>query len=136
GAERQIQNVAPGVLSDDSTDAVNGSQLYATNQLVGGLDDFAVKYDDDGASHPDYGSVTLNPGNPGSATADGDGTITTTGGTQLHNVASAGDITDVNNALNGVNAGDLNNAVQGVTSSGLDFTGDNTGVTVHRDLGE
>ena len=31
GAERQIQNVAAGQLSATSTDAVNGSQLYATN---------------------------------------------------------------------------------------------------------
>ncbi|HWT41266.1 MAG TPA: YadA-like family protein, partial [Sphingopyxis sp.] len=35
GAERQIQNVGAGVLSATSTDAVNGSQLYATNQKVG-----------------------------------------------------------------------------------------------------
>ena len=34
GAERQIQNVAAGRLSATSTDAVNGSQLYATNQQV------------------------------------------------------------------------------------------------------
>src|SRR5699024_1362582 len=34
GNERQIQNVAPGVLSSSSTDAVNGSQLYATNQAI------------------------------------------------------------------------------------------------------
>ncbi|WP_279361090.1 YadA-like family protein [Xanthomonas sacchari] len=34
GAERQIQNVAAGRLSATSTDAVNGSQLYATNQKV------------------------------------------------------------------------------------------------------
>ncbi|WP_218059865.1 ESPR-type extended signal peptide-containing protein [Xanthomonas graminis] len=34
GAERQIQNVAAGRLSASSTDAVNGSQLYATNQKV------------------------------------------------------------------------------------------------------
>lgn len=34
GNERQIQNVAPGVVSESSTDAVNGSQLYATNQQV------------------------------------------------------------------------------------------------------
>lgn len=33
-AERQLQFVAPGVLSASSTDAVNGSQLYATNQQV------------------------------------------------------------------------------------------------------
>nr|WP_244125612.1 YadA-like family protein [Burkholderia gladioli] len=35
GAERQIQNVAAGQLSAVSTDAVNGSQLFATNQQVG-----------------------------------------------------------------------------------------------------
>jgi len=34
GAERQIQNVAAGQLSASSTDAVNGSQLYATNQAI------------------------------------------------------------------------------------------------------
>ncbi len=45
GAERQIQNVAAGRIVADSTDAVNGSQLYATNlalattisQSLGGL---------------------------------------------------------------------------------------------------
>ncbi|MBZ9922726.1 calcium-binding protein, partial [Mesorhizobium sp. BR1-1-7] len=34
GAERQIQNVAAGQLNGGSTDAVNGSQLFATNQQV------------------------------------------------------------------------------------------------------
>ncbi|WP_198432583.1 YadA family autotransporter adhesin, partial [Burkholderia ubonensis] len=34
GAERQIQNVAAGQLSAASTDAVNGSQLFATNEQV------------------------------------------------------------------------------------------------------
>ncbi len=34
GAERQIINVAAGKVSSDSTDAVNGSQLYATNQAI------------------------------------------------------------------------------------------------------
>ncbi|CAG9179673.1 Autotransporter adhesin UpaG [Cupriavidus pinatubonensis] len=33
-APRQIQNVAAGRISADSTDAINGSQLYATNQAV------------------------------------------------------------------------------------------------------
>ena len=32
GAERRVQNVAAGQLSATSTDAVNGSQLFATNQ--------------------------------------------------------------------------------------------------------
>jgi autotransporter adhesin len=34
GAPQRITNVAPAVLSQNSTDAVNGSQLYATNQQV------------------------------------------------------------------------------------------------------
>ena len=34
GAERQIQNVAAGDISSTSTDAVNGSQLNATNEQV------------------------------------------------------------------------------------------------------
>ena len=34
GAERQITNVAAGQLNAGSTDAVNGSQLFATNQAV------------------------------------------------------------------------------------------------------
>ncbi|WP_269138931.1 ESPR-type extended signal peptide-containing protein, partial [Burkholderia vietnamiensis] len=37
GAERQITNVAAGQLSATSTDAVNGSQLFATDQAVGSL---------------------------------------------------------------------------------------------------
>ena len=37
GQERTVSNVAAGQLSADSTDAVNGSQLYATNQAVNGL---------------------------------------------------------------------------------------------------
>ena len=34
GKERQIQNVAAGVISATSTDAINGSQLYATNNYL------------------------------------------------------------------------------------------------------
>ena len=35
--ERQIQNVAAGVISATSTDAINGSQLYATNNYLSNL---------------------------------------------------------------------------------------------------
>ena len=38
-AERQIKNVAAGKISKDSTDAVNGSQLYATNKIIGNVAD-------------------------------------------------------------------------------------------------
>ncbi len=34
GAEKQIVNVAAGEISDTSTDAINGSQLYATNVAI------------------------------------------------------------------------------------------------------
>ncbi|MCY1526329.1 Autotransporter adhesin UpaG [compost metagenome] len=37
GAERQITNVAAGEISATSTDAVNGSQLNATNQAINNL---------------------------------------------------------------------------------------------------
>ena len=37
GAERQIKNVAAGEISENSTDAVNGSQLYATNNIIGNV---------------------------------------------------------------------------------------------------
>ena len=37
GATRQIQNVAAGVVSPTSTDAINGSQLYDTHQAITNL---------------------------------------------------------------------------------------------------
>jgi autotransporter adhesin len=37
GNERTIVNLAAGTLSAVSTDAVNGSQLFATNQLVSSI---------------------------------------------------------------------------------------------------
>ena len=70
GAERTITNVAAGRVDVNSTDAINGSQLYATNQAVealgtgiGDLDEFAVQSD----RNPDdtkANSVTLQGGDP------------------------------------------------------------------------
>ncbi|WP_284091253.1 YadA-like family protein [Acinetobacter pittii] len=37
GAERQIKNVGSGNISATSTDAINGSQLYATNSVLGNV---------------------------------------------------------------------------------------------------
>lgn len=74
GGERQIINVAAGQVNANSTDAINGSQLNATNQALTALGTDAVKYDD--ATH---NSVSLT------------GTVydagTHTGGTTLSNVA-------------------------------------------------
>ncbi|MFG6176269.1 YadA-like family protein, partial [Halomonas sp. THAF12] len=47
GAERTITHVAAGRVTADSTDAVNGSQLYATNQAVGGIDDRVTNVEGD-----------------------------------------------------------------------------------------
>lgn len=77
GSERTITNVAAGRIEAASTDAVNGSQLYATNQAItaigsvaGNANDLAVKYvwtdaNADGVATPeeiDYGTVVLAGG--------------------------------------------------------------------------
>lgn len=41
--DRQIINVAPGRVANDSTDAINGSQLYATNKTLANLADSTAK---------------------------------------------------------------------------------------------
>ena len=38
GGERQIINVAAGEVSATSTDAINGSQLHATNEAISDID--------------------------------------------------------------------------------------------------
>ncbi len=62
GAERTITHVAAGRIGADSTDAVNGSQLHASNQAIQALSDGTVKYDLNPDASIDYGSVTFNPG--------------------------------------------------------------------------
>ncbi|WP_246288315.1 YadA-like family protein [Achromobacter pestifer] len=62
GAERTITNVAAGRINANSTDAINGSQLFATNQAIETVSDSAVKYDQNPDGTVNYESVTLNPG--------------------------------------------------------------------------
>ena len=52
GDSAKITNVAPGKLSEDSTDAVNGSQLYATNKKI-------VNIIGDGAAIDEDGNITM-----------------------------------------------------------------------------
>ncbi len=59
GSERTITHVAAGRLSATSTDAVNGSQLHATNQALGDLADGAVVYDRGTGGTLNEGSITL-----------------------------------------------------------------------------
>ncbi|RJF90250.1 hypothetical protein [Sphingomonas cavernae] len=86
GVERTITNVAAGRLTGTSTDAVNGSQLFATNQAVesvtkasGNTSQIAVKYDWDDKN----GDGVVDPGevNYNSVTMEG------AGGTKITNVA-------------------------------------------------
>ncbi|UTJ49482.1 YadA-like family protein [Atlantibacter subterranea] len=120
GSERTITNVAAGRLSNTSTDAVNGSQLYATNSAienlnddVSGLDDRTLKYDwndanGDGLVQPgevNYGKATL------AGTTSTDGGVT--GGTKITNLAQ-GDVSELStDAINGAQlyaiAGDTTN---------------------------
>jgi autotransporter adhesin len=57
GAERTITNVAAGRLDADSTDAINGSQLYASDLAMQNLitDGNFVAYDDSTRSHVTFG---------------------------------------------------------------------------------
>ena len=58
GAERQIQNVAAGQISGTSTDAINGSQLFAVQQslesAVTGSAAHYVSINDGGVTRPNY----------------------------------------------------------------------------------
>ena len=73
GAERQIKNVGSGAISATSTDAINGSQLYATNSVLGKVADSAK---------------TILGGNAALA-ANGTITMTNIGGTGKNNVNDA-----------------------------------------------
>jgi len=79
GAPQKLTNVAAGDISATSTDAINGSQLYATNANITKLDNSAVKYDlnPDGSKQ---NSITLQGGDPNAPVVIhnvGDGTADT-----------------------------------------------------------
>jgi autotransporter adhesin len=93
GSERTITNVAAGRVSATSTDAVNGSQLYATDQAIENLAGKAVQYDTNADGTVNYNSVTMG------ATTSPDGGKT--GGTRIRNVAQ-GDVSAIStDAVNG-----------------------------------
>ncbi|WP_447750342.1 YadA-like family protein [Pseudomonas nicosulfuronedens] len=104
GNERTLTNVAAGRLTADSTDGINGSQLYATNQAIenidiniGKLDKGAVKYVINGDGSIDYNAVSL--------AGDTYNTETHSGGTRVTNVAAGIDGGDA------VNVDQLNTAM-------------------------
>ncbi|MDO3666398.1 ESPR-type extended signal peptide-containing protein [Acinetobacter higginsii] len=58
GNERQITNVAAGRVSETSTDAINGSQLYSTQQALGNLAESTANHLGGGSTVNPDGSVT------------------------------------------------------------------------------
>ena len=102
GKERRVQNVAAGLISADSTDAINGSQLYATNSAINALNTGAagiVQYSN-GDARPNGGVATNHVTMVG---ADQNAPVT------VHNVAAGVAPTDAVNVsqLQGV-AGQIN----------------------------
>ncbi|WP_434278634.1 ESPR-type extended signal peptide-containing protein [Acinetobacter sp. CE-15] len=122
-----------------NTETSINKAINSLNASQGETDKFAVKYDKNADGSANYNNITL-AGSASSSTKDATtGKITTTGGTSLNNVASAGDYTKEANASKGVNAGDLNNAVvdatNAATSKGFALQAAD-GAKVQKNLGE
>ena len=119
GAERTITNVAAGRLGPNSTDAVNGSQLNATNDAlgaigkqlgsVGAVAQNSVQYD-----AADKSRITLG----GVASTDGG----VTNGTRIGNVAQGEISSTSTDAVNGAQLAAANSRVSGFLGGGADVT--------------
>jgi|GEM_PF-385473 len=73
GSERTITNVAAGRIGSDSTDAINGSQLYATQNVLGNLaDSLATGVLGGDAAVDEDGNISMgnNIGGTGESTID------------------------------------------------------------------
>ncbi|KWH56418.1 hypothetical protein WT63_24135 [Burkholderia anthina] len=123
GTPVAIHNVAAGDLSATSTDAVNGSQLYATNQDIGDLRD-SLK--DGGVIDPTTGeslAVVYDSTAKNQVTLGGAGATTPV---QLKNVAAGTDDTDAVNVAQLRDAGlvapvDPTNPGTGLTSLAVTY---------------
>ena len=134
GFERQIQNVAAGRLSSNSTDAVNGSQLYTVLHNSG----FNVQENGTPKSRiNNNGFVNFKDGNltTVNVTDADNGTIVKFDvNTTNFTTDAAGNVTAAN-PNNIATAGDVADAINNVRNMPLTFAGD-TGTNVTRKLGE
>ena len=72
GKERTITNVAAGRISDSSTDAINGSQLYATQNVMNNIGTTAVGVLGGNATIANDGTIKMtNIGGTGASTIEG-----------------------------------------------------------------
>jgi len=131
GAERTITNVAAGRVDANSTDAINGSQLFAANQAIEAVSDSAVKYDRNPDDSINYGSVTLNPGGDPARlgnVAAGDVSENSTdaiNGSQLHETnqqvaQNTGDIAQIGDTITNI-AGDTSQANTDANGLGIRY---------------
>ena len=134
GFERQIQNVAAGRLAKDSTDAVNGSQLYTV------LHNSGFNVQENGTSKSrinNNGFVNFVNGTltTASVTKNGNGSdVTFNVNTTTIETDGDGNAT-AENPSNLATAGDVTSAINKVRNMPLTFAGD-TGTNVTRKLGE
>ena len=68
GEERTLTNLAAGRIDATSTDGINGSQLYATNQVIGNLADSIKTILGGNANFPDTKDGTITTSNIGDTT--------------------------------------------------------------------
>ena len=130
GKERQIQNVAAGVISATSTDAINGSQLYATNNYLSNLAGGVKNVLGGDAAVDNAGNLTMSniggtgKGNVNDAIAAANTKVaagenitvtptTNTDGSKTYTVATKKDL-----VVDSVKAGDTTVNTDGVTIAG------------------
>ena len=135
GFERQIQNVGAGRVTADSTDAINGSQLYTVLTYSG----FNVQQNGTSKSRiNNNGFVNFKDGNltTVNVTDADNGTIVKfdVNTTNITTDATTGNATAAN-PNNIATAGDVADAINKVRNMPLTFAGD-TGTNVTRKLGE
>ncbi|EAS3856168.1 hypothetical protein B1Q65_003246 [Salmonella enterica subsp. enterica serovar Ituri] len=118
GSTSKITNVAAGALSEDSTDAVNGSQLYETNQKV---DQNTSAIADINTSITNLGADALSWDDEESAFSASHGT---SGTNKITNVAAGEIASDSTDAVNGSQLYETNMLISQYNESISQLAGD------------
>ena len=121
GSTSKITNVAAGELSEDSTDAVNGSQLYETNQKV---DHNTSAIADINTSITNLGTDALSWDDEEGAFSASHGTSGTSGTNKITNVAAGEIASDSTDAVNGSQLYETNMLISQYNESISQITGD------------
>jgi autotransporter adhesin len=123
GSERTITNVAAGRITAGSTDAINGSELFATNQAVTSLAN--------GGAGPVQYSNALTPTTPNGGTPTQDLTLVgaAAGPVTLNNVAAGALTPTSNQAVNGSQINTLGASIANNLGGGSVFDTATGGVT-------